>query len=85
MTEENKIESTNDKVSVKSAVTEEVKDKFENAANSLVQQAMDVKNPWYKKVALYAGAIIAGGLAFLFANFGDTIMAIIESWLHSLI
>jgi hypothetical protein len=69
---------------VQSAVTEEVKEKLEDAAESIVEAAKDAKHPWYTKVALYLVATIVGGAAFLFANYGDTIMSIIEKWLNGL-
>lgn len=70
--------------SVQSAVTDEVKDKLEDAAEDLVKSAQDPKHPWYTKVALYFAAVILGGLAFLIANFGETIYTIIERWLMGL-
>ena len=70
--------------SVQSAVTDEVKDKLEDAATDLVKTAQDPKHPWYTKVALYFAAVILGGIAFLVANFGETIYAIIERWLSGL-
>ena len=84
MTEETKTQDVEDKVTAKSAVTEEVKEKLEDAATSLVEKAKDANHPWYTKVALYVVAVILGGCAFLFANFGDTIMSIIENWLNGL-
>ena len=84
MAEETKTQEVEEKVTTKSAVTEEVKEKLEDAATSLVEKAQDAKNPWYTKVALYVIAVILGGGAFLFANFGDTIMTIIENWLNGL-
>lgn len=69
---------------VQSVVAEEVKEKLEDAASSLVEKAKDANHPWYTKVALYVVAVILGGCAFLFANFGDTIMTIIENWLNGL-
>lgn len=73
-----------EKVTAKSAATEVVKDKLENAAESVIEKAQNVNSPWYTKVALYIVAVILGGCAFLFANFGDTIMTIIENWLNGL-
>lgn len=73
-----------EKVTAKSAATEVVKDKLENAAESVIEKAQDANHPWYTKVALYIVAVILGGCAFLFANFGDTIMTIIENWLNGL-
>lgn len=84
MAEEIKTQEVEGKVTAKSAVTEEVKEKLEDAATSLVEKAQDDKHPWYTKVALYIVAVILGGCAFLFANFGDTIMTIIENWLNGL-
>lgn len=84
MAEETKTQDVEEKVTAKSAVTEEVKEKLEDAATSLVEKAQDAKHPWYTKVALYIVAVILGGGAFLFANFGDTIMTIIENWLNGL-
>lgn len=84
MAEEIKTQEVEEKVTAKSAVTEEVKEKLEDAATSLVEKAQDDKHPWYTKVALYIAAVILGGGAFLFANFGDTIMTIIENWLNGL-
>ena len=84
MAEETKTQEVEEKVTAKSAVTEEVKEKLEDAATSLVEKAQDDKHPWYTKVALYIVAVILGGGAFLFANFGDTIMTIIENWLNGL-
>lgn len=84
MAEEIKTQEVEEKVTAKSAVTEEVKEKLEDAATSLVEKAQDDKHPWYTKVALYIVAVILGGGAFLFANFGDTIMTIIENWLNGL-
>lgn len=84
MAEETKTQDVEEKVTAKSAVTEEVKEKLEDAASSLVEKAQDDKHPWYTKVALYIVAVILGGGAFLFANFGDTIMTIIENWLNGL-
>ncbi len=69
-----------EKVTAKSA--EVVKDKLEDAAESVIEKAQDANHPWYTKVALYIVAVILGGCAFLFANFGDTIMIIIEKWLN---
>mgnify|MGYP003482944878 CR=1 FL=1 len=73
-----------EKVTAKSAATEVVKDKLEDAAESVIEKAQDANHPWYTKVALYIVAVILGGCAFLFANFGDTIMTIIEKWLNGL-
>lgn len=73
-----------EKVTTKSAATEVVKDKLEDAAESVIEKAQDANHPWYTKVALYIVAVILGGCAFLFANFGDTIMTIIEKWLNGL-
>ena len=84
MADETKTQEVEEKVTAKSAVTEEVKEKLEGAATSLVEKAQDDKHPWYTKVALYIVAVILGGGAFLFANFGDTIMTIIENWLNGL-
>lgn len=84
MAEEIKTQEVEEKVTIKSSVTEEVKEKLEDAATSLVEKAQDDKHPWYTKVALYIVAVILGGGAFLFANFGDTIMTIIENWLNGL-
>lgn len=70
-----------EKVTTKSAVTDVVKDKLEDAAESMIEKAQNANHPWYTKVALYIVAVILGGCAFLFANFGDTIMIIIEKWL----
>lgn len=84
MAEETKQPIEDGKVTAKSAVTEEVKDKLEDAAESIIEAANDAKHPWYTKVALYIAATIVGGIAFLFANYGDTIMTIIEKWLNGL-
>ena len=84
MADEIKTQEVEEKVTAKSAVTEEVKEKLEDAATSLVEKAQDDKHPWYTKVGLYIAATILGGLAFLFANFGDTILIIIEKWLNGL-
>ena len=73
-----------EKVTAKSAATEVVKDKLEDAAESVIEKAQNANHPWYTKVALYIVAVILGGCAFLFANFGDTIMTIIEKWLNGL-
>ena len=73
-----------EKVTAKSAATEVVKDKLEDAAESVIEKAQNSNHPWYTKVALYVVAVILGGCAFLFANFGDTIMTIIENWLNGL-
>lgn len=73
-----------EKVTAKSAATEVVKDKLEDAAESVIEKAQDANHPWYTKVALYIVAVVLGGCAFLFANFGDTIMTIIEKWLNGL-
>lgn len=73
-----------EKVTAKSAATEVVKDKLEDAAESVIEKAQSSNHPWYTKVALYIVAVILGGCAFLFANFGDTIMTIIENWLNGL-
>lgn len=73
-----------EKVTTKSAVTDVVKDKLEDAAESMIEKAQNANHPWYTKVALYIVAVILGGCAFLFANFGDTIMIIIEKWLSGI-
>lgn len=73
-----------EKVTAKSAATEVVKDKLEDAAESMIEKAQNANHPWYTKVALYIVAVILGGCAFLFANFGDTIMIIIEKWLSGI-
>lgn len=73
-----------EKVTAKSAATEVVKDKLEGAAESVIEKAQNANHPWYTKVALYIVAVILGGCAFLFANFGDTIMNIIEKWLNGI-
>lgn len=73
-----------EKVTTKSAATDVVKDKLEDAAESVIEKAQNANHPWYTKVALYIVAVILGGCAFLFANFGDTIMTIIENWLNGL-
>jgi serine/threonine protein phosphatase PrpC len=84
MAEEIKPQTEEEKVTVKSAATEEVKEKLEDAAESIIQKAQNSSNPWYTKMALYIAAVVVGGLAFLMANFGDTIMLIIEKWLNGL-
>ena len=68
----------------KSAVAEEVKEKLEDVATNLIEKAQDAKHPWYAKVMLYIAALILGGLAFLFANFGESIMVLIENLLNGL-
>lgn len=84
MAEEIKTQEIEEKVTTKSIATDVVKDKLEDAAESVIEKAQDAKHPWYTKVALYIVAVILGGGAFLFANFGDTIMIIIEKWLNGL-
>lgn len=84
MAEETKLQNMEDEATAKSVATDKVKDKLEDAATTLIEHASDQKTPWYKKALLYVGAVILGGCAFLFANFGDTIMAIIEKWLNGL-
>ena len=78
------VAEVSEETSIQSAVTEEVKDKLGDAAEDLVKTAQDPKHPWYTKVALYFAAVILGGLAFLIANFGETIYTIIERWLMGL-
>jgi hypothetical protein len=77
-------EVVKDEVKAQSAVTAEIKEKLEDVAESLVEQASKSTHPWYAKAALYVVAVILGGIAFLCANFGEQIMSIIETWLNGL-
>ena len=78
------VEETKEQMSSSNPTVNEVTDKLEDAATAVIEKAKDDKHPWYTKVGLYIAATILGGLAFLFANFGDTILIIIEKWLNGL-
>ena len=78
------IEETKEQMPSSNPTVNEVTDKLEDAATAVIEKAKDDKHPWYTKVGLYIAATILGGLAFLFANFGDTILVIIEKWLNGL-
>ena len=78
------VEETKEKLPSSNPTVNEVTDKLEDAATAVIEKAKDDKHPWYTKVGLYIAATILGGLAFLFANFGDTILVIIEKWLNGL-
>lgn len=78
------VEETKEQMPSSNPTVNEVTDKLEDATNAIIENAKDKKHPWYTKVGLYIAATIVGGLAFLFANFGDTILIIIEKWLNSL-
>ena len=86
MAEETKstIDEEKEKMPSSNPTVNEVTDKLEDATNAIIEKAKDKKHPWYTKVGLYIAATIVGGLAFLFANFGDTILIIIEKWLNGL-
>jgi len=81
---EESVEETKEQMSSSNPTVNEVTDKLEDAATAVIEKAKDDKHPWYAKVGLYIAATILGGLAFLFANFGDTILIIIEKWLNGL-
>ena len=78
------VEETKEQKTSSNPTVNEVTDKLEDAATAVIEKAKDDKHPWYTKVGLYIAATILGGLAFLFANFGDTILVIIEKWLNGL-
>lgn len=78
------VEETKEQMPSSNPTVNEVTDKLEDAATAVIEKAKDDKHPWYTKVGLYIAATILGGLAFLFANFGDTILVIIEKWLNGL-
>lgn len=78
MTEENKSKDKH------SSVSEEVKDRLESAATSVVEKANDASRPWYTRTLLYILAVILGGIAFMFANFGDAILTLLESCISNL-
>lgn len=78
------VEKTKEQMPSSNPTVNEVTDKLEDAATAVIEKAKDDKHPWYTKVGLYIAATILGGLAFLFANFGDTILVIIEKWLNGL-
>lgn len=67
-----------------SSVSEEVKDRLESAATSVVEKANDASRPWYTRALLYILAVILGGIAFMFANFGDAILTLLESCISNL-
>ena len=83
-TKTTEVEETKEKLPSTNPTVNEVTDKLEDAATAVIEKAKDDKHPWYTKVGLYIAATILGGLAFLFANFGDTILIIIEKWLNGL-
>ena len=84
MVEETKTQEVVEDVKAKSAVTDEIKEKLEDAAESLVEKAQKSTHPWYVKGLIYVVAILLGGCAFMCANFGEQIMQIIENCLNGL-
>lgn len=78
------VEETKEQMPSSNPIVIEMTDKLEDAATTVIEKAKDDKHPWYTKVGLYIAATILGGIAFLFANFGDTILVIIEKWLNGL-
>lgn len=84
MAEETNKQIEEEKVTTKTAATEEVREKLEDAAITLIEKAADDKKPWYKKALLYVVAAILGGVAFIFGNFGEEIMTLVRGWLNAL-
>ena len=79
---EEKVEETE---KTQSKTSEEIKDKLQNVADTMLQKANDSKKPKHIRAILYILAVILGGIGYIFSGHGDAILEVIESLINSIL